>query len=111
MTASDDHTLRDLQRIVHAWISQWDEGYFSPLSNLARMTEEVGELARAINHAYGDKPQKKEDPHQDIAEELGDILFLVLTLANSLQIDMSDAFEHIMAKYDMRDSERFTRKR
>lgn len=109
---SDDsaRTLPQLQRIVHEWISQWEEGYFSPLSNLARLSEEVGELARALNHEYGDKPPKTADPESAIAEELGDILFVVVTLANSLEIDLDKALQEVLDKYNVRDSERFTRK-
>lgn len=108
MSATDELTLQEMQRAVHAWISQWDEGYFSPLSNLARLTEEVGELARAINHLHGDKPPKESDDADDLAGELGDILFVVVCLANQLDIDLDDSFRAVMSKYDMRDAQRFT---
>ncbi len=98
-----------MQRAVHAWISQWEEGYFSPLSNLARLTEEVGELARAVNHAHGDKPPKSSDGDDDIAQELGDILFVVVCLANQLEVDLATAFGAVMEKYDIRDADRFTK--
>ena len=101
-------TINGMQAAVHAWISQWDEGYFSPLSNLARLTEEVGELAREINHQHGDKPKKATDRDKLIEEELADVLFVVVTLANSLNIDLEVAFRKVMEKYDMRDSGRFT---
>ena len=103
-------TLQQAQAAVHAWISQWEEGYFSPLSNLARLTEEVGELARRINHLHGDKPRKDSDADDDIAEELGDILFVVITLANSLDIDLDRALTETLEKFDIRDADRFTRK-
>ncbi len=103
-------TLNQLQASVHAWISQWEEGYFSPLSNLARLTEEVGELAREINHQHGDKPRKSTDVDRKIEEELADILFVVITLANSLDVDLEDAFGMVMKKYNLRDAGRFTPK-
>jgi NTP pyrophosphatase (non-canonical NTP hydrolase) len=101
-------TLAQIQQAVDAWISQWDDGYWSPLSNLARLTEEVGELARAINHAHGDKPKKKSESDGDIGEELADILFVVVTLANSLDIDLTQALKATLEKYDVRDADRFT---
>lgn len=103
-------SLQEMQRSVHAWISQWEEGYFSPLSNLARLTEEVGELARGVNHLHGDKPPKATDGDDDLAEELGDILFVVVCLANQLDVDLETAFRTVMQKYDIRDSDRFTPK-
>jgi len=107
-----DRTLAQLQDAVHAWISQWDDGYWSPLANLARLTEEVGELARGINHHHGDKPPKPGEEMGSVSEELADVLFVVITLANSLDIDLTEAFSQVMQKYDIRDaaSGRFTRK-
>ena len=60
--------LSEAQAAVHAWISQFEEGYWPPLSNLARLTEEVGELAREMNHRFGHKPKKADEPDQDLAE-------------------------------------------
>ncbi|MBA2661774.1 MAG: nucleotide pyrophosphohydrolase [Bradymonadaceae bacterium] len=108
-SASPSPTLAQIQASVDAWISQWDEGYFSPLSNLARLTEEVGELAREVNHSHGDKPKKACERTGSIGEELADILFVVATLANSLDIDLSEEFAKTMAKYDLRDAERWTK--
>lgn len=105
-------TLKDAQEAVHQWISQWEEGYFSPLSNLARLTEELGELARAINLHHGDKPPKngQAPPRESIAEEIGDLLFVLITLSNSLEIDLEEALQSVMKKYDLRDAHRFTPK-
>ncbi len=103
-------TLAEQQRAVHAWISQWEEGYFHPLSNLARLTEEVGELARELNERHGDKPpaDHRDRCEDAVADELGDILFVTITLANSLDIDLSQALQRVMDKYGVRDAQRFT---
>ena len=101
-------TLTEMQQAVDRWISQWEEGYWEPLANLARLSEEVGELSREINDRHGPKAKKPTEDDGDIAEELGDILFVVASIANSLDIDLEDTFERVMDKYDMRDSERWT---
>ena len=101
--------LREAQRRVDAWISQFEEGYWPPLSNLARLTEEVGELAREMNHRFGHKPKKADEPEQDLALELADILFVLLVIANEQKIDLDDALERVLEKYRVRDSNRWTR--
>ena len=107
---ADDLTLREAQERVDAWISQFEEGYWPPLSNLARLIEEVGELAREMNHRFGDKPKKPEEPDQDLAIELADILFVLLVIANEQGIDLDHALGEVLEKYRLRDSERWTRK-
>ncbi|MBM7854239.1 NTP pyrophosphatase (non-canonical NTP hydrolase) [Desulfohalotomaculum tongense] len=102
--------IKDVQRDVHKWISQFEEGYWHPLSMLARMTEEVGELAREINHRYGEKPKKPTEEEGSLALELGDILFIVACMANSLNIDLEEAFKDTMQKYYHRDINRWTKK-
>ncbi|WP_066637200.1 nucleotide pyrophosphohydrolase [Desulfolucanica intricata] len=102
--------IKDLQKEVDNWISQFEEGYWHPLSMLARLTEEVGELAREINHLYGQKPKKPEEPPGDLPGELADILFIIVCYANSLNIDLEEAFSNMMEKYRKRDSERWTQK-
>jgi len=102
--------LREAQQRVDQWISQYKEGYFPPLTNLARLSEEVGELAREINHRFGAKTKKKEEVDGDLALELADILFVIICLANSQQIDLDEAFERMMAKVTTRDADRWTRK-
>lgn len=100
--------LREAQARVDAWISQFEEGYWPPLSNLARLTEEVGELAREMNHRFGHKPKKESEPEQDLALELGDVLFVLLVIANEQRIDLEDALEEVLEKYRTRDGERWT---
>lgn len=99
-----------LQHEVDAYISQFKEGYFPPLVNLARLTEEVGELAREINHRFGPKTKKTDEPEADIALELADILFVVVVLANQLNVDLDDAVSRTLAKYRVRDADRWERK-
>jgi NTP pyrophosphatase (non-canonical NTP hydrolase) len=102
--------LRDVQRQVDAYISQFKEGYFPPLVNLARLTEEVGELARELNHRYGPKTKKPGEPDQDVALELADIVFVCVVLANQMGLDLQDAIERTMHKYEVRDADRWERK-
>jgi NTP pyrophosphatase (non-canonical NTP hydrolase) len=102
-------TIGDAQKTVDAYISQFREGYWPPLSNLARLVEEVGELARELNHRYGHKPKKPEEPEQDLALELADIIFVVIAIANEQKIDLEDAFERVLEKYRTRDASRWTR--
>ncbi|RJX19338.1 MAG: nucleotide pyrophosphohydrolase [Ammonifex sp.] len=102
--------IQEMQAEVNTWINQFEEGYWHPLTLLARLIEEVGELAREVNHLYGEKPKKPEEPPGDAALEIGDILFIIVCYANSLGIDLEKAFANTMAKYRRRDSDRWTRK-
>jgi NTP pyrophosphatase (non-canonical NTP hydrolase) len=103
-------TIAEAQAAVDQWIGQFEEGYWPPLSNLARLTEEVGELARELNHRYGHKPKKADEPDQDIGIELADILFVLIAIANEQRIDLTDSFEQVLAKYRVRDGGRWTAK-
>jgi len=100
-------SLREAQARVDAWISSFEEGYWPPLSNLARLTEEVGELAREMNHRFGHKPKRADEPEQDLAIELADVLFVLLVIANEQGIDLDDALSRVLEKYRKRDSERW----
>lgn len=110
MKEMNEKTLADMQREVDAWISQFEEGYFSPLSTLARMAEEVGELAREVNHRFGEKPKKPTEEESSMELELGDMLFITICFANSLGIDLTDAFNRVMHKIRTRDKNRWTPK-
>lgn len=103
-------SFRDAQQAVDRWIGQYAEGYFPPLVNAARLAEEVGELAREINHRFGPKIKKPDEPDGSIAMELADILFVVVCLANSQQIDLDRAFDDMMRKVTSRDAGRWTKK-
>lgn len=102
-------TMQQLQEEVDAYIGQFKEGYFSPLAMMARLTEEMGELAREINHQYGEKPKKDSEGEKAINEELGDVLFVLICLANSLHIDLEEAHDLVMKKFNTRDKDRWTR--
>jgi NTP pyrophosphatase (non-canonical NTP hydrolase) len=104
-------SLIEAQRQVDAWISQFEEGYFHPLTNLARLTEEVGELAREINHRFGQKTKKPEEPEGDLGMEMADILFVLICMANREGIDLQEAFQKMMQKVEQRDEKRWTKKR
>ena len=103
-------SLNQMQKEVDDYISQFKAGYFSPLANLARLTEEVGELAREINHYYGEKQKKPTEEENSVKAELGDNLFVLLCIANSLAIDMTESFNDTMEKFNTRDKNRFERK-
>ena len=100
-------TFGELQKRVDDWIPQYEAGYWPPLANLGRLIEEVGELSREINHHYGPKKKKDEEGAGSIAEELGDIIFTVTTIANSLQIDLDQVVEQNLRKVVSRDSDRW----
>ncbi|PTI15225.1 nucleotide pyrophosphohydrolase [Staphylococcus warneri] len=103
-------SMTQMQKEVDDYISQFKAGYFSPLANLARLTEEVGELSREINHQYGEKKKKDTEEENTIKAELGDNLFALLCIANSLDIDMTESFNETMDKFNTRDHDRFERK-
>lgn len=102
--------FRDFQDAIDRWITQFDAGYWPPLANLARLTEEVGELSRELNHRYGPKTKKEDEFEGSVAEELGDILFTVATIANSLDIDLEEVVRENLRKVEDRDSDRWKRK-
>jgi NTP pyrophosphatase (non-canonical NTP hydrolase) len=109
MCVVNGKSIKDLQNEVDTYISQFKEGYFSPLAMLARLTEELGELAREVNHYYGEKPKKSSETEKAIEEELGDLLFVIICLANSLNIDLEEAHDYVMKKFNTRDKDRWTR--
>jgi len=104
-------TLGEAQRRVDAWIGQFEEGYFHPLTNMARLSEEVGELAREVNHRFGQKTKKQEEPEGDLAMEMADILFVVICMANREGIDLQTAFDRMMEKVEGRDGGRWKRRK
>lgn len=106
----EERTMKEMQEAVDRYIGQFKEGYFSPLAMLARMTEELGELSREVNHHYGEKPKKSNEDERAMEEELGDLLFVIICFANSLHIDLDEALKIVMKKFNTRDRDRWTRK-
>ena len=98
-------TLREAQAAIDAWIRE-NGGYWEPLALVARLSEETGEVARCYNHHFGPKRPKKGEPAGDLAEELGDVLWIVLCMANAQGIDLSEQLERVMTKLRVRDAGR-----
>src|SRR5918994_5521843 len=100
-----DLSLRDAQRLVDGWMRERGWGYWEPLSQLARMTEELGELARIVNHLYGEKPKKLDEAEQELGLEMADLLYTMICLANSQRVDLQDALAQVLEKYGTRDAD------
>lgn len=103
--------IREAQRLVDEWIRTTGGGYFSELTNMVLLTEEVGELARAMARIYGDQVAKKGDlkdnPRDNLGEELADVLWVLLCLANQTGMDMTELFRATIEKKTLRDGKRF----
>ena len=102
---NDEITLREAQLIVDQWIRQYGVRYFSELTNMACLTEEVGELARVMARKYGDQSFKKGEP-QDPADEMADVLWVLLCLANQTGTDLTEALKRNIEKKTKRDKTR-----
>lgn len=99
--------IREAQLLVDRWIHDIGGKYFSELTNMALLTEEVGELARVIARLYGDQVAKEGDLRRSLSEELADVLWVVLCLANQTGVDLTEAFRDSLRKKTERDSKRF----
>ncbi|MHA1251317.1 MAG: nucleotide pyrophosphohydrolase [Candidatus Helarchaeota archaeon] len=102
----ENRSLKEVQKIIDDWIIQHG-GYWTPLSMLASTIEELGELAREINASEGFKPKKPNERIINIGEELGDLLFSVICMANYYKVDLNEQINQIIKKYTKRDSKRF----
>ncbi|HMC01840.1 MAG TPA: nucleotide pyrophosphohydrolase [Flavobacteriaceae bacterium] len=98
--------IRNAQHIVDQWIKDHGVRYFNELTNMAQLTEEVGEVARIISRRYGEQSEKESDKDKDLGEELADVLFVVLCLANQTNVDLQKAFDKRMEKKAKRDHDR-----
>jgi NTP pyrophosphatase (non-canonical NTP hydrolase) len=98
--------IENAQKIVDEWINEHGVRYFNELTNMAQLTEEVGEVARIIARRYGEQSEKESDKDKDLGEELADVLFVVLCLANQTGIDLQEAFDKKMDKKTKRDHDR-----
>ncbi len=100
-------SLKEIQNQVDEWISKLKIGYYKPLEILAQMVEEVGELSRELNNRYGPRIKKSPKDTADISSEMADILFAVVCLANSHNINLDEAWKKHMDKLTSRDKNRF----
>ncbi len=99
-------TIEEAQQTVDAWIKEHGVRYFNELTNMAMLTEEVGEVARIIARRYGEQSEKESDKQKDLGDEMADVLFVLICLANQTGINLTEALEKNLSKKTMRDSER-----
>jgi len=104
-----DITISELQSEVDHWIKTVGVRYFSELTNLAILTEEVGELARIIARKYGDQSFKENEANQDMADEMADVLWVLICLANQTGVNLTEAIEKNIQKKTIRDADRHKR--
>lgn len=102
--------LADYQKRIDKNHQRFEKPYWDPMSQLARIIEEVGEVARILNHKYGDKPKKASEQHQELGDEIADIMYALLSLANSENIDLDEPMERAIDKLVTRDKDRFKKK-
>ena len=101
-----DLTFKQAQNAVHEWIEKYGVRYFNELTNMAILTEEVGELARVISRKFGEQSFKSDEKGQDLAEEIADVLFVLICIANQTGVDLQSAFNDNIAKKTIRDGSR-----
>ncbi|WP_420149436.1 nucleotide pyrophosphohydrolase [Spirosoma sp.] len=99
-------TLKDAQITVDDWIKTVGVRYFNELTNMAQLTEEVGEVARIIARRYGEQSEKESDKNKDLGDELADVLWVLICLANQTGVDLTEAFQKNLDKKNIRDATR-----
>lgn len=99
-------TIKEAQQKIDDWINTTGVRYFNELTNMAILTEEVGEVARIISRKYGEQSFKESDEKHDLADELADVLFVLLCLANQTGVDLTDALDKNLIKKEVRDKDR-----
>ena len=102
-------SIRDAQQLVDTWITTTGVRYFNELTNMAILTEEVGEVARLMSRIYGDQSFREKDKDKKLADELADVLWVLLCIANQTGVDLTDALHRNFNKKDIRDAERHQR--
>ncbi len=103
-------SLQTYQKQIDDWVQGYEKPYWHPLSQFARIAEEVGEMGRLLNHMYGDKPKKETEALQELPEELADVMFAIICMANSHNINLDDAMKKVIEKSINRDKDRFVKK-
>ena len=98
--------IKNAQQTVDNWIKQHGVRYFDELTNMAILTEEVGEVARIISRRYGEQSEKESDKNKDLGQELSDVLFVLLCLANQTDVDLEKSFQQNLEKKANRDHDR-----
>ena len=99
-------TIHDAQQMVDQWIKSTGVRYFNELTNMAILTEEVGEVARIMARRYGEQSEKESDKGKDLGDELADVLWVVMCIANQTGVDLTQAFHKNLEKKNMRDNDR-----
>lgn len=99
-------TIHQAQQQVDAWIKKHGVRYFNELTNMALLTEEVGELARIIARRYGEQSEKESDKEKNLGDEMADVLWVLICLANQTGVDLTEAFQKNMEKKTLRDNAR-----
>jgi NTP pyrophosphatase (non-canonical NTP hydrolase) len=99
-------TLQESQQQVDQWIKTHGVRYFNELTNMAMLTEEVGELARIIARRYGEQSEKESDKNKDLGDEMADVLWVLICLANQTGVDLTEAFKKNVEKKTLRDKDR-----
>lgn len=102
----DRMEIREAQKIIDTWIKTVGVRYFDPLTNTAILMEEVGEVARIMARRYGEQSEKESDKNKDLGDEMADVLWVLMCLANQCGVDLTEALEKNLAKKTIRDSER-----
>ena len=99
-------TINEAQQKVDQWIKDYGVKYFSELTNMAILTEEVGEVARIISRKYGEQSFKESDKNMDLGDEMADVLWVLLCLANQTGVDLTESFKKNLEKKTLRDKDR-----
>lgn len=99
-------TIQEAQKTVDDWIQTFGVRYFNELTNMAMLTEEVGEVARIVARRYGEQSEKESDKNKDLGDEMADVLFVLICLANQTGIDLQDALQRNLDKKTKRDATR-----
>jgi len=110
MYVEEHKTMKNLQQEIDVYINGFEEGYFPPMELLARLSEELGELSREVQHVYGVKKKKPDEAIRSLEEETGDLLFVLVCFANSQGISLEKALTSVLTKYKERDANRWTKK-